>query len=296
MLTGSEALLTAREMSFRSVATANWLYALDWLLIAAMFGASIWMETWTPVQRFIVPDPTIQYPYQVDTVPSYLLGVFALVLPGIALGLYMKIVRKAPWSELHLALLGLFLTVGLTYFLTNVIKLSTGRLRPDFLSRCRPDPNISSVVTCTGDARLIREGRKSFPSGHTSFSFAGLSYLSLYLLGHFRMEALSGRSFKMLVVLAPLILALWVGMSRISDYRHHWQDVLCGALLGIGVAYGTYRQYFPSPLSLFSDGILPPLSVRQQRRGLREILPGEPAMHLEPVESERKGVPASVDV
>ena len=30
--------------------------------------------------------------------------------------------------------------------------------------------------------------------------------------------------------------ALYVGLSRISDYKHHWSDVLAGAVLGCLVA------------------------------------------------------------
>jgi len=30
--------------------------------------------------------------------------------------------------------------------------------------------------------------------------------------------------------------AVYVGLSRISDYKHHWSDVLMGAILGTFVA------------------------------------------------------------
>ena len=31
-------------------------------------------------------------------------------------------------------------------------------------------------------------------------------------------------------------LAVYVGLSRISDYKHHWSDVLAGAILGSLIA------------------------------------------------------------
>jgi membrane-associated phospholipid phosphatase len=75
-----------------------------------------------------------------------------------------------------------------------------GHWRPDLLSRCDPDitnianyavggyPNTtqgSYLVTweiCqTTDQSLLDDGFRSFPSGHASFSAAGLIYLSLFL-------------------------------------------------------------------------------------------------------------------
>jgi len=39
-----------------------------------------------------------------------------------------------------------------------------------------------------------------------------------------------------LVQAAVVYLAVYVGMTRISDYKHHWSDVLAGAVLGSLVA------------------------------------------------------------
>ena len=38
--------------------------------------------------------------------------------------------------------------------------------------------------------------------------------------------------YKLVAVIAPLVMALMVAVSRVSDYWHHWWDVLVGGLIG----------------------------------------------------------------
>ena len=40
------------------------------------------------------------------------------------------------------------------------------------------------------------------------------------------------RLFKPLVEFVLLLLAILCGLSRISDYKHHWSDVFAGLVLG----------------------------------------------------------------
>ncbi|KAF2317814.1 hypothetical protein GH714_041129 [Hevea brasiliensis] len=41
-----------------------------------------------------------------------------------------------------------------------------------------------------------------------------------------------------------------VGISRVDDYWHHWQDVFAGALIGLTVASFCYLQFFPPPYDI----------------------------------------------
>ena len=47
---------------------------------------------------------------------------------------------------------------------------------------------------------------------------------------------------KVFLQTSMLWLALGICLSRISDYKHHWGDVLLGALLGACAAVGVVRS------------------------------------------------------
>ncbi|KAL8828857.1 MAG: hypothetical protein Q9191_002352 [Dirinaria sp. TL-2023a] len=98
----------------------------------------------------------------------------------------------------------------------------------------------SLIVT---DHATLKDGFRSFPSGHTAFG--GLFYLSLYLAAKLHALDNKGEVWKTFIVMVPTLGAALIAVSRIMDARHHPFDVISGSLLGILVAWGAYRQYFP---------------------------------------------------
>jgi len=54
-------------------------------------------------------------------------------------------------------------------------------------------------------------------------------------------------------VLAPLLGAALIAISRLEDYRHDVFDVVCGSLLGSAIAYSTWRRHYPSLSSAACD-------------------------------------------
>ena len=87
-----------------------------------------------------------------------------------------------------------------------------------------------------------------FPSGHTALAFASLSFLSFYWaakLLHAPRLRHSGSLWRATLVAAPSVLALMIGLSRVADYWHHWEDVAVGSFIGTAMAYTMYRLRFP---------------------------------------------------
>ena len=224
--------------------------ALDAGAFALTASLGAWLEIAEPNQRYVNPELLwrYSYPHGENTVPTVVVPLVAFVAPCVAMACAPK--KYNPNMRKDRALGGLCAAIGLTWVVTCGMKNVVGGIRPDFVDRCWPDGatrawKSAGVPECSGDYDSVQEGRRSFPSGHTSMSFAGFVYCSLYLAAWLRVgrddHRDAGRAswhgtWKLAVVVAPIVAATFIGLTRIRDYWHHWEDVTVGALLGTAFA------------------------------------------------------------
>lgn len=229
--------------------------ALDVLcVLLAGLPFAILTSRHTPFQRGVFcNDESIKYPYREDTIPYALLGgiiiPFSIIvmIAGESLSIHFNALQSNSFVGNHY-IATIYKAIGTFLFgaaasqsLTDIAKYSIGRLRPHFLAVCDPDWSkincsdgyIENYI-CRGNAEKIREGRLSFYSGHSSFSMYCMLFTALYLQA--RMKGDWARLLRPTLQFGLVALSIYVGLSRISDYKHHWSDVMIGLIQGAMVA------------------------------------------------------------
>ncbi|XP_067654954.1 phospholipid phosphatase 3-like isoform X2 [Haliotis asinina] len=202
-------------------------------------------------QGFFCDDDTIKYPYKQSTISVTLLMVVSLAVPLVVMVLsdaHFKVYKLRGTMTRHTVLRGVFNVAlvflfggALTFIVTDIGKYSIGRLRPHFISVCHPALSTTCAegyiqnYTCEGsDKQAISEARLSFPSGHASISFFGMTYFAVFLYA--RLPKSSPSLLKPFAMALVLSVAFYISLSRVFDYWHHPGDVIFGALLGASIA------------------------------------------------------------
>lgn len=233
-------------------------YFPDWVLatIASVVFYFI-LETATPrFREFRLDDQSISHSFSHDQmVTDNELYVLVVMIPLIIMILISRLMARGNGIQfIHVAqvtALGLVVNLAITGIITDFLKLWISRPRPDFLARCNAkasapiDKYVGIEVCQLQNFMLLIDGMKSCPSGHSSLAFSGTVYFCLWLNGQFKLYKKSKSLILQLLSWSYILMAVFIAISRSSDYRHHYEDIIFGSLIGIVVSIIVYFKYFP---------------------------------------------------
>lgn len=177
-----------------------------------------------------------------------------------------RTISTATFSDVQVFLFG-FAT---TSFLTGIGKITCGRYRPHFMQRCQPNIDCSlqsnmfryiEDYKCTNKSLMPKDHTyiaTSWPSGHAAIAFYSMLYLIYYansaipVIGRFKSINRKQRKLSPLLVHSAYVLmislAVFISLTRVSDYHHHPTDVLSGIIIGVVVALAFAGHVFKPSL------------------------------------------------
>ncbi|GIZ40408.1 hypothetical protein CKM354_000374500 [Cercospora kikuchii] len=196
-------------------------YVFDWVIIVVFAAAGGFLSFVHPTHRaFSLLNTEISYPYVEESIPAWLVGVIAGLAPALIIAVVAlvfvpgrevrrfstrsQVLRLKLW-ELEKGLAGLCLSLAVAFFVTQGMKNMFGKPRPNMLARCNPNVEevssayrggygqdismrwtmVDSSICQETDEETLQDAFRSFPSGHASWSWGGLLYLTLFICSKF---------------------------------------------------------------------------------------------------------------
>lgn len=202
-------------------------------------------------------DDVIGRPMTQEKVGSGVLA--AMIVTPILAEAGLDLALRGDLHRTHAIVLGSAEAVFASYLATEALKLSFGRLRPDFRERyvraaCTGVIEVEVELDCSAvddgfeiDRAELNDGMKSFPSGHASSSFAAATFLALTVGSEHVWGASTPEWVRPLGALAVAGLlggAGYVAATRVSDHRHHLEDVVVGSAIGVASGAATWLVHF----------------------------------------------------
>ncbi|EAX92720.1 PAP2 superfamily protein [Trichomonas vaginalis G3] len=117
-------------------------------------------------------------------------------------------------------------TVSITNSVVLILQNFVGRAGVDFYSRCGAS---ATPDTCTFlDKNTLHDLLRSFPSTHAASAMSSYLFFTLYL-----QKLIKYKSTPLTILeFLPVFVGLWIGATRITDYKAHPCDVVAGYVIG----------------------------------------------------------------
>ena len=148
-------------------------------------------------------------------------------------------------NDVHGTLCSYIFGFGISVALVVTIKAYTGVFRPNFYDGCAF--SASPTPTCWEDD--YTDFLRSFPSGHATLAFFGMTLFSKYSLRILEKNIINSSNspkkeflqrLMSIMCLLPILYAFFVSATRVRDDYHFPADVAAGSCIGVGVALVTF--------------------------------------------------------
>ena len=213
---------------------------VDYHLVDIIF-LGILSAIWTCLQRgnpnrLFVPkrDPRCSYPHYDSGIKEFTNLIICVIIPYIVYTIMYVIIKvegvltgMVPFDFIY-ALVGHAGCVIIANVVANILKLQVGRPRPDFFAVLGVQANSETGIPDDMSVKAYHECFKSFPSGHTTTAASGCLFLVLFLQN----GVIINQFTVFFLECVPLMYTFYIGAMRITEHRHHFEDVLAGMIIG----------------------------------------------------------------
>ncbi|KAF7312376.1 Diacylglycerol pyrophosphate phosphatase 1 Short-DGPP phosphatase [Mycena indigotica] len=246
-------------------------YGVDWALavLIALFS-NFYLDRFQNIPDFDLTDTSIQYSFVAKEVfpnqtLAYILG-FCFIMVVIS----NLILSRNMW-DLHHALLGLTVAFSFTGTFVEIVRITVGRPRPGTHSKLIafftrrpqtsslvviPSQTLRMVISMDWRMLLLCAKRRLQSTSLKMGCGASLADTHVYLRLASATSAYTGLancSFSTKEAslpsigsfFSPLMLSIWICITRVTDHRHHFEDVTLGFFSGLIPTYVFYRQFYP---------------------------------------------------
>ncbi|KAK6508747.1 hypothetical protein TWF506_010824 [Arthrobotrys conoides] len=195
------------------------------------------------------------HPYRKQIITFWTSAGLDVGIPALFISV-LELCTSRSFTVFARGMLGAVNSVIMCCFVQIIVKTLAGGFRPSWFEICKPQPDGPGAgfdgtwykwTICTGDQEKINWALESFPSGHVATSFAAAVFLSLYINAKLKIFSdYRVNPIIMVLFLTPLTLAVLMGGAISTDMSHHSYDIVGGAILGIFVAFITFRSFYVS--------------------------------------------------
>lgn len=242
------------------------IHLFIWFIGSGIFAGCMLMYNFE--RQFYEQDPDLSYYSTNSDIVSdtnlYLINFIPVcVILIIIFGLSKTNgITDSKTKEIGFILLAYFLTIGINIFITEILKKFFSKPRPSVFYLCNyqgyrdgiKSNNLTQYYSLTNphnlantdlcwDSSALPNAVSSFPSGHTSLSFCSQTFLVVILMWIFKnfdsciyLKIYNVSKLKFLAY-TPYILAGWIAISRIYDYKHNEVDLIGGFIIGCTIGY-----------------------------------------------------------